>query len=212
MWSRLSLANPFDVLLVLVTVTLIAAALRRRRPLWEYAAGLGLAVATASAARHGIWLLLFLSVPAATAIHRQAKAPSLRRPSQALAMVIALVCAGGAATVLAFRAPSFRAADAESASIAEATRGQVVLVNEPLAESLAAAGATVWASNPLDAFAAADQAAYLAFMNGNGAGARTALDQADVVVARPGSAQAAAASAAGFTRVNRLGAYVLLTR
>lgn len=213
MWSRLSPSNPFDVLLVLVAVGLGAAALRRRRPLWEYAAGLGLVVATASAARHGVWLLLFLAVPAALspASHHTSRVPvSCRRnrASRLLAALLVLVSASG----LVLRAPSFRDEDLQAMRIVAATRGHVILAPEPLVESLAAAGATVWASNPLDAFDQQDQTAYLAFLRGDATGAKRALDGADVVVARPGSTQLLMASGDGYTDARRVGTYFLLRR
>lgn len=212
MWSRLSATNPFDVLLVLASLGLGAAALRRRRPPWEYAAGLGLVVATGSAARHGVWLLLFLAVPAALAAGAsQGGMPRLRPASKAPALLL-----GGfvvaAVSVVALRNPGFEATDAESARIVEAARGQVVLAPEPLAESLAAAGATVWVSNPLDAFALTDQTAYLAFMHGDAAGAKRALQQAEVVVALTGTAPARVALSSGFTQVGTVGSYTVMRR
>lgn len=212
MWSRLTLSNPFDVLLLLAAVGLAAMAFRRRRPVWEYAAALGLAGATVLAARHGIWLLLFLAVPAATTWTRPDHEGATTRPSKAVPSVVGIACLLVTAVLLGQRAAALRAADLEAARIAEATRGQVVLVAEPLAESLAAAGATVWVSNPLDAFSQADQAAYLAFMEGDAEGARPALEQADVVVAPRDSAQARAAQRSGMSRVGALGSYDLLRR
>jgi hypothetical protein len=87
-----------------------------------------------------------------------------------------------------------------------------VLAPEPLAESLAAAGATVWASNPLDAFARSDQSAYLAFLRGDAAGARRALERADVVVARPGTLQAQIALSSGYAVAGSVGSFTLMRR
>lgn len=212
MWSRLSLTNPFDVLLVVSALALLAMCLRRRRPPWELVAGVGLAAATITAARHGIWLLLFLAVPAALGWTRPDAEPVRREFSPATGAVLAIALLTVASGLLALRVPSFAAADSNATALARATRGQVVLVEEPLAESLVAAGATVWVSNPLDAFTTSDQAAYLAFMAADTAGSRSALEQADVVVAAPDSPQARAAIASGFTRVTPVGEYVLLRR
>lgn len=213
MWSRVSLANPFDVLLVLSAAALTALTLRRRLPWWEYAAALGLVIATLSSARHGIWLLLFLAVPAATHGRAPFKAPG---PSSARTrwtlLVLSMVGLLGSAALLAARAPSFRAADSEAARISAVTAGRTALVAEPLAESLAVAGARVWASNPLDAFAHADQTAYLAFMAGDAHGAARALAASDVVVALPGSPQEQVARSAGFRSATVVGAYYVLTR
>lgn len=214
MWGRLTVTDPFHVLLVVVAVALLVLALRRRPPLWELAAALGLVVATVSAARHGVWLLLFLAVPAAAALRPRhqptttappAPSPADAVPARTALTVVAVVLSVAAGTVLVLRAPGFEAADVTSARIAAATRGEVVLVAEPLAESVAAAGATVWAANPLDAFAPADQTAYLAFVRGDAAGARRALTQSDAVVAPPGSAQARLALASGLTVTTSVG-------
>jgi hypothetical protein len=212
MWGPVTLANPFDVLLVTASLALGAMVLRRRFALWELAAALGLAAATGFAARNGIWLLLFLAVPAATASKGRNQAPPTVRPSPALPIGLALAFLVTASVVLVVRAPGFRAADGEASSVAAATSGQSVLAAEPLSESLAAAGATVWASNPLDAFAQHDQAAYLAFLRGDTVGARDALEAADVVVALPGSAQARLALGSGFSASGTVGPYTLFRR
>ncbi|KRB43868.1 hypothetical protein [Terrabacter sp. Root181] len=212
MWSRLSLSNIFDVLLLVASICLGYMAFRRRRPLWEYAAALGLAGATVLAARHGIWLMLILLVPAALSMPSRGDAAASEAPSTLARAATIVACVVVAACLLGVRAPTFRAADAEAARLADATRGEVVLVAEPLAESMAAAGTTVWVSNPLDAFDHADQTAYLAFMNGDAAGAARALAQAEVVVALPGSAQAAAAQATGLTQGTKVGTYALFRR
>ncbi len=214
MWSRVSVTNPFDLLLLIAAAALAACALRRRIPLWEYAAGLGLVLATLSAARHGIWLLLFLLVPAAVAVGRPegTVVEPKPQPSRVPPLLVSGVCLLGVAALLAMRTPTFRAADAQAAGIAAATRGQIVLVTEPLAESLAAAGATVWASNPLDAFARTDQDAYLAFMRGDATGAAQALAHSDVVVTFGDSPQFRIAIKAGFTSWRELGSIVLLER
>lgn len=214
MWSRLSLSNPFDLLLLVAAIGLAYMTFRGRRPAWEYAAALGLGGATLIAARHGIWLLLFLSVPAALALTRgRGDAATPEEPaSRRVSAATALACTVGVAALLTVRAATFNAADDEASQLATATRGQVVLVAEPLAEALAAAGTTVWVSNPLDAFEHADQTAYLAFMDGDADGGARAFAGAEVVVALPGSPQARAAVARGFTAQQRLGSYLLLRR
>lgn len=213
MWSRLSLANPFDVLLILASLVLVAAALRQRRSLWEYAAGVGLLVATFSAARHGVWLLLFLMIPAAAGMTKNSVgAEHTRQPSRRLVAAAVVACFVGSTALMIVRAPSFRAADEQSTRIAEMTRGEAVLATEPLAESLAAAGATVWMSNPLDAFIPADQTAYLAFMKGDAVGARSALLSADVVVTLPRTAQSRAALLGGYAPTATVGPYIVMRR
>lgn len=213
MWSRISLSNPFDVLLVLAAIALLVMAFRRPRPTWEYAAALGLGVATLVAARHGVWLLLFLVEPAIPGLSRSATARTVeaRGALRGTTAAVAVSLLAGTA-LLGTRLSSFREADLEASELAHETRGSVVLVAEPLAESLAAAGATVWASNPLDAFTEADQKAYLAFVNGDSRAARVALQRSDVVVALPGSKQEWLARQGGFTHSTTNGAYVLLRR
>lgn len=213
MWGRPSLANPFDILLVVAAAILITAVLRRRRPLWEYAASLGLLVATLSASRHGVWLLLFLAVPAAFGSGRPRVAASpLNRPFGGLPAGLAVVLLLGSAAMLAVRAPSFGPADEDASQIAKASQGQVTLAPEPLVESLAAAGAKVWVSNPLDAFPPSDQTAYLAFLKGDSFGARRALEQAEIVVAAPGSEQVQIALLNGYTEVGPVGRFIILRR
>lgn len=218
MWSRVSPANPFDLLLVAAVLALLLAAMHQRPPLWELVAALGLLVATVLAARQGVWLLLLLLVPAATATADAGPRPdgrlTARTGTRARLVVGAVAAAGvvGAVAVLAVRAPSLASADVASADIAAATRGRVVLASEPLGESLAAAGATVWASNPLDAFSRDDQRAYLAFLTGDDDGAQDALAGADVVAAPTGSPQARLAVAAGFVARSAVGGVTLYTR
>jgi hypothetical protein len=211
MWNRPSLDNPLDVLLIGCAIVLLVLALRRRRPVWEYAAGLGLLIATATASRHGIWLLLFLFVPAATGLSPATRAPTKEttsRPTLSIAAVTLVAAVG----ILWVRAPGFAKADTTARDLVSQTRGQVVLATEPLSEALAAAGGKVWMSNPLDAFAHADQTAYLAFLSGDATGAERALGPADVVIAPQGSASLQLAAAHGFTETARVGSYVVLKR
>ncbi len=213
MWSRPTISNPLDVLLIAASVVLAYIAFRHRRPLWEYAATLGLAGASALAGRHGIWLVLFLAVPAAVGLaspSRRVLPPPGR--SRVLPAATAAACILVVAGLLTMRAPVFHLNDMTAAQLVQATRGEVVLVAEPLAESMAAAGATVWVSNPLDAFDHADQAAYLAFMDGDATAGARAFRQADVVVAVADSPPARAARASGYTVREALGPYVLLRR
>ena len=58
---------------------------------------------------------------------------------------------------------------------------RVVLAPEPLAESLALEGVTVWAADPIDAFAPEDQRAFLDFLEGGDEAVR-AVDGSDAVV------------------------------
>lgn len=193
LWARPSLSAPFDVLMLLAAAFLLVGFLRSRRRLWEYAAVLGLCLATASAARHGVWLLFVLAVLSAG--RREGAGESLRGPARntdarsavalaALAMVVAV-------PVAALRGDGVLGASPDVvARVMEVAADGVVLAPAPLSESLASVGVRLWATNPLDAFTHEDQATYLDFLGGT-SGARAAIDQSDVVVAREGSRQAA---------------------
>jgi hypothetical protein len=125
---------------------------------------------------------------------------------------VVLVGVVAASAVLAGRAPGLHRHDLDVAAAARAAGGRVVLAPEPLSEELAAAGATVWVSNPLDAFGSRDQSAYLAFLRADANGATRALEQAEVVIAQRGSGQQAVAVAAGFTVRSEAGGLLVLAR
>ncbi len=72
LWARPSLSNPFDVMMILAAVVLLAAIVRRPPRLWECVALAGLAVGTLMAARHGVWLLMAAAAPAAVALTQDA--------------------------------------------------------------------------------------------------------------------------------------------
>jgi hypothetical protein len=169
MWARLSLTNPFDVVLMVAAALLLVAALRRRLPVWEYVVLLGLVVATATASRHGIWVILAAAGPAACGFTRgstEVVEPSARRGTAWTA-----VLGAGAGLLLAIVVLPQRGADQLGVSpalvdaVAAQAADRVVLAPEPLVESLAAAGVTVWASNPIDAFHHDVQRAYLDFID-----------------------------------------------
>ena len=192
LWARPSPDMPFDVVMVAAALVLLGAFLRHRRPLWEYVAVAGLCLATASAARHGVWLLCLLVVLSAGPRRGDVPhhpAPGRARPGASLvvgalarAVALPLALARGEA-VLGERSSTVR-------EVVATAGGKVVLAPAPLSEALAVSGVRLWATNPLDAFTHRDQAAYLDFLDG-AAGARAAVDAVDVVVARDGSAQAA---------------------
>ncbi len=204
LWAPLDLGAPLDVLTVVAGLALAGGALRHRRPLWEYAAGLGLLVATVGTARHGVWLLLLLAAPAAAGMTRgprpalvlRAPARPCRTPTAgAVARLGGVVAVLGPLTAAAVLAPLLRGSGALPFPPALVDRvvavsdGGVVLAPSPLAESLAARGVRVWVSNPLDAFGAGDQRAYLRFQATGVAGPAAA--HADVVVLPPGPSREA---------------------
>lgn len=223
LWAPPQWDAPFDLLLLGSSALLLGLAAYARRPLWEYLALAGLATATASAARNGIWLGIFTVAPAAAGLtrllaHRRPRRARSATPSRARELLPAALATasvtllGMAPVVLVGRAQPYADPDDTARAISQIAMGRTVLAPEPLAESLAAAGARVWISDPLDAFTAQDQGAYLDFLLGKEAGARRALDAADLVVALHGSVQAELAVRAGYTPSATVAGYDIDTR
>ncbi|KRE94610.1 hypothetical protein ASG76_09330 [Nocardioides sp. Soil774] len=192
LWARPSLDSPFDVVMIAAALVLLVVFLRRRRAAWEYVAVLGLCVATASAARHGIWLVCVLAVLAAGRPDNGAPERADRSRHQfGSAVVVGIVAFAVALPVVLARGEAVLGQPSAVVRTVVATAGDdVVLAPTPLSETLAVEGVRLWAANPLDAFTHRDQAAYLDFLDGS-AGARSAVDAVDVVVAREDSPQAA---------------------
>jgi hypothetical protein len=215
MWARLDLSKPFDLLLILSAVLLIALAARRRRQLWEYAALLGLGVGTLMAARHGVWLLLFLAAPAAAGATRTKRdvvdgEAHLRWPfyiATGTSVVLAVV------TLSLTRSAEVSPVDRSLVSaVVQTAAGRVVLAPEPLAESLAIEGVRVWASDPIDAFSSEDQIAFLDFLSGGPHAAR-AIEASELVVAEESSISARRIEATReFVAIHRVGAWVIYVR
>jgi hypothetical protein len=170
LWARPDLTEPLDVALVIAAVTLLALAARSLR-LWEWLVAAGLVVASVSAARHGVWLLLFLAPVAA--LPRGARRPRSADPgrqgspadARALGLV-ALVALLLVAGQLALRSAEVRPpGESLVAVVADAAQGSPVLAREPDAETFAQAGIRLWASNPVDAFTRQTQAQFLDFLH-----------------------------------------------
>lgn len=191
LWASPSLGNAFDVLMVASALALGAVALRRRMPLWEYVAVAGLTSATAMAARHGIWVLILLAVPAACGLTRRKTAETAKTADTAphlapvgLLITLALLIAVGGGWV-GYRAQAVSAIDKRLASeVSVMVPDGVVLAPEPVVESLAVHGVRVWLGNPLDAFTHEDQRAYLDFLAGR-PGMERAVAASDAVLVRP---------------------------
>lgn len=188
LWARPDLAQPFDVLMLGSIAVLTVMALRKRRRVWEYVVCLGLAVATAEAARHGVWLIFVLFMIASASHERgeRTSAESQRWAWRPMVLVTA-ISAVLMTPILLNRGATVEGADP---TIVEAVVNEagddVVLAPAPLVESLAAAGVTVWAGNPLDAFTPEVQGAYLDFLAGT-SGMATAVRGSGLVVVTEGS-------------------------
>ena len=95
------------------------------------------------------------------------------------------------------------------ATVRAVADGRPVLADEPLAETLAQAGLTVWASNPIDAFPREVQAQFLDFLH-DGAVPAAASD-VDVAVVKDELLPGVLAGG-GWVETARSGGYVVLTR
>ena len=211
LWARVDLGHPLDVAMLGALAVLALLAARGRPPLWEWVAAAGLAVGTASAARNGVWLVLFLAAAAmrprvARADDDVAPARHRRVPVLAATAVVAVLASG---VVLAGRGAAAGAPGAEAVPLVrEVAAGRPVLAVEPLAETLARDGVAVWAANPIDAFPRSVQADFLDFLHD---GVVPASADVDVVVVP--SARVAAASAGGaWAEAGRVGDLVVLER
>lgn len=193
LWARPSLGNPLDLLMLGGALVMMVAAFRRRLPGWEYVAMAGLSVGTLMAARHGVWLLMFLVGPASLGVRAQ-RGDGAHFPAAHLrsAASVVICCLGVSAGIVLSRGEEVLSADPEVVEqVASVAKGRVVLAPEPLVESLAVAGVRVWASNPVDAFDADVQGAYLDFLAGR-PGMERAVAASGAVVVEDGSAQAEA--------------------
>ena len=216
LWSAPRLDRPLDVLMLVASLLLVLISVYVRRPLWEYLALAGLVIATFTAARHGVWLILFAAGPSGLALTRRTSpvARPVSSGSRPLGFTLAFAVglAGAAAALLWSRVAAFEAEGLIVASVKKAAGDHVVLAPEPLVESLAASGVRVWLSNPIDAFSAQDQVAYLDFLSGQGSPESRALAESDVVVAATGSPAALLARRAGFLVVQRSHDFDLMRR
>lgn len=194
LWARPSLTMPFDVVMVVAAGILLVFLLRSRRTAWEYVAVLGLCVTTASAARHGVWLLCLLVVLAARPSEFRGEGAARESPllpAGRPAVVVAAITLVVALPIALSRGEDVLGQPSAVVRQVSAQVGEeVALVPAPLSEALAVEDVRLWASNPLDAFTHRDQAAYLDFLDGR-PGGLVAVAAVDVVVAREDSAQAA---------------------
>jgi hypothetical protein len=171
MWGPLSLTSPLDLVLVLCAVVLIHRAWRSRPGRWELAVGAILILLTIKAQRDGVWLVMFLAVPAARSLAARRALPALA-PIAAVLAVLAL-------TVAVVRGPvSLGASPSLLASALKSAAGSPIL---------ALAGGRIWAGNPIDAFTHRVQAAYLDWTTGLASGSQAVSPTVRVAVVLRGS-------------------------
>lgn len=208
LWARPSLGHPLDVAMLVAAAILLALAARARMSLWEWAGVAGLALGTASAARNGVWLLLFL---AAAAMRPRAGAARVSSPAGRASVVPGVALAAAAVVsgvVLAGRGPAVGAPGQSAVgAVREVAAGRPVLAVEPFAETLAREGVRVWAANPIDAFPREVQGDLLDFLHDGTVPA--GADIGVVVVERDATAPVVAD---GWRVVREVGGYALLVR
>ena len=180
LWAPLTAHAPWDVVLAVGAVVLLALALRGGASRWELVAFAGLVLATVHASRTGVWLVLALAPRAARGLPHSGSAG--RR------LGVTAVAIGTAATLLAVgRGPSSTGAGAALvARTVAAAHGKPVLAEDVLAEQVALAGGRILIGNPLDAFRRSDQSTYLDWLDGS-PGGDAALARVDVVLVAPRS-------------------------
>ena len=211
LWAPLGFSSAFDLLLMACGALFLGTALRRRLPLWEYVAIAGLLVMTVQASRHGVWLLLFLAPRSALAMTRPAavvKDTASRRPRIAWAVPLALII-GCSILGLSKQADVVQRSSTSAADIvALIGADRSILAPSPLAESLAAAGGSIWAGNPIDAFPIRVQRAYLDFLRTQQL-PPSDLPPPAVVIVRDPAGTATGEALAGYRLVARLEGYAI---
>lgn len=186
LWAPLRLDSGLDIALAVGILALVGVALWRGRPqLWELIAVGGLLLATMLAARNGVWLLLVVAPVAARGVARVAPASWAQVPRRQglLAGSVGLaLLAGSMALVSTGSRPLSPVDPGLVRAVVGVAEGRVVLAPEPLVETLMVAGVRVWAGDPIDAFPAEDQRAYLAFLAGSGDWSRAVRGSTLIVV------------------------------
>lgn len=172
LWAAPDLTSPLDLATLLCAAVLLALA-ARSLVRWEWIVALALAVATLAAARHGVWLLLFLGPVAAAGRARRPQPQATRAIGveqvlrrAVVVLVLGAMTAGAVAAVLVSRSADVRPPGHELVQSVRRLAGPLpVLAREPEAETFAQAGITVWAANPLDAFPRDVQEAFIDFLD-----------------------------------------------
>jgi len=206
LWAPLSPSQPFDDVLAVAGVILLAFAIRSRPRLWELVTLLALTVFTIHAGRSGVWLL-FAAAPSAALGLGNAREATARLTRVTFVIGLAAAVFGlvhgpnstGATPALIKRA------------IAEA-KGSPILGEDVLAEQVALRGGRIVIGNPIDAFSRHAQAGYVDWMIGR-AGGSAELALARVVLVKPHSdAEHTVAADPSFVRVAKDENAVLFVR
>jgi hypothetical protein len=179
MWAPLSAHSPFDVLFVFLAVPLVVFALRSRLRPWELACTAAFATMTIHAGRNSVWLIFLIAAPAAAGLGRARLAKFSLSPAREL-IVSAVPAALFVAGVL-HAPPQDGAGERVRREAAVLAAGTPILADGLDAERLALDGQRVWMANPLDAFAARDQRAYLDWLSAR-PGGDALLDESGAVV------------------------------
>jgi hypothetical protein len=206
LWAPLSLGAPLDDLAIVAALALAWRVRRSRLRAWEVAVLILLAGLSVRADRSLVWLLFCLVAPAARSMRpRRAWRRRLLPPIALLACAIA---------VYALARGPIAGTDRAFASRAVAlARGTPVLAPDRLAEQIALDGGRIWLGDPIDAFSASDQAAYLDWMRGKRAGLAAVRPAIEVVLAGRGTPTARLMMAAtGFVVIARDRTTVLYVR
>lgn len=197
LWGPLSLSSPLDVVMILAGLLVAYRAWRARPPRWEVVMGAVLIGLTIKAGRDGVWLLFFLSVPAA---RRLSPRRSLRTLAPLAGLAAALLL-----TVALIRGPVPTGASRSLLDGAlAAAHGSPVLADGTIDEQVALAGGRIWAGNPIDAFSRAVQADYLNWLAGERSGVSAVTPAVRVVLVGRGTpTDALMARLPGFTAARR---------
>ncbi len=171
LWAAPSLTSPLDVAMLACAAVLLALSARALTR-WEWLVVIGTVVATADAARHGLWLVLFLAPVAAAGSRRRSDLRDRLRPRTSaggarltLAAVLALTVGLGGAQLVRREADLQPPGQALVPELRRIAGDRPVLATGPTAETFAREGITVWAANPLDAFTRETQAGYLDYLH-----------------------------------------------
>jgi hypothetical protein len=180
MWAALSLTSPLDVLFIACAGVLLIQFWRARPVCWELVAAAGLALMAIQAGRNGLWLALFLAPTAARSF-----AP--RRQWTALAALVVPLSAAVLVFALA-RGPVLYGAGARLVARAiSLAHGSPVLAGGGIEEQVALAGGSIVVGDPIDAFPAPAQRAYLDWLDGGRGGLERLQSGVRVVLVLRGS-------------------------